>query len=167
MGNMMVRAIFPGSFDPPTNGHINVIDRAAAIFEELIVVISVNSQKKYFFTAEERLEMLKEVLSGYKNVRIAIWDNLIVKFAEIQKAKLIVRGVRSLTDFAYEMELAMINKGLKSDIDTFFIPTDSKYSLQRSSAIKELAAFGGDISTMVPPVVEKELKKRFNTTSAK
>ena len=159
----MVRAIFPGSFDPPTNGHLNVISRASEIFEELMVVISVNPQKSCFFTPEERCKMMETILSGYKNVRIYIWDKLIVDFASIHKAKLIVRGVRSLTDFAYELELAMINKGLKSEIDTFFIPTDSKYSLQRSSAIKELASFGGDISNMVPKIVEEALKKRFSS----
>ena len=161
----MVRAIFPGSFDPPTNGHLNVINRASEIFEELLVVISVNRQKKYFFSPEERRDMMENILTGYENVRIHIWDKLIVEFAAMHSAKLIVRGVRSLTDFAYELELAMINKGLKSEIDTFFIPTDSKYSLQRSSAIKELASFGGDISTMVPKIVEEALKKRFNTPS--
>jgi len=161
MGKVMVKAIFPGSFDPPTNGHLNVIERAAKIFEELLVVISVNPQKKYFFTAEERYEMMQSILSGYDNVHLHIWDKLIVEFASRNGAKVIVRGVRSLTDFAYELELSMINKGLKSEIDTFFVPTDSKYSLQRSSAIKELASFGGDISNMVPAIVEKELKKRF------
>jgi len=161
MGKVMVKAIFPGSFDPPTNGHLNVIERSAKIFEELLVVISVNPQKKYFFTAEERYEMMQNILSGYDNVHLHIWDKLIVEFASRNGAKVIVRGVRSLTDFAYELELSMINKGLKSEIDTFFVPTDSKYSLQRSSAIKELASFGGDISNMVPAIVEKELKKRF------
>jgi len=158
----MVRAIFPGSFDPPTNGHINVIHRASEIFEEVMVVISVNPSKTCFFTPEERLEMMKNILKEYKNVQIYIWKKLIVDFASIHNAKLIVRGVRSLTDFAYELELSMINKGLKADIDTFFIPTDSKYSLQRSSAIKELASFGGDISNMVPKIVEEALKKRFS-----
>ena len=157
----MVKAIFPGSFDPPTNGHLNVIERAATIFEELLVVISVNPQKKYFFTAEERYGMMKTILSGYSNVHLHIWDKLVVDFAAMNGARVIVRGIRSLTDFAYELELSMINKGLKSEIDTFFIPTDPKFSLQRSSAIKELASFGGDISGMVPELVEKELKKRF------
>ncbi|MCP5515255.1 MAG: pantetheine-phosphate adenylyltransferase [Spirochaetales bacterium] len=157
----MVKAVFPGSFDPPTNGHLNVIERAAKIFEEVLVVISVNPQKKFFFTAEERYEMMKSILARYENVHLHIWDKLIVEFAANNGAKVIVRGVRSLTDFAYELELSMINKGLNPEIDTFFIPTDSKYSLQRSSAIKELASFGGNISNMVPEIVEKELKKRF------
>ncbi len=161
MGKVMVKAVFPGSFDPPTNGHLNVIERAAKIFEEVLVVISVNPQKKFFFTAEERYGMMKSILSGYENVHLHIWDKLIVEFAAMNGAKVIVRGVRSLTDFAYELELSMINKGLNPEIDTFFIPTDSKYSLQRSSAIKELASFGGNISNMVPEIVEKELKKRF------
>jgi pantetheine-phosphate adenylyltransferase len=105
--------------------------------------------------------MMKSILARYENVHLHIWDKLIVEFAANNGAKVIVRGVRSLTDFAYELELSMINKGLNPEIDTFFIPTDSKYSLQRSSAIKELASFGGNISNMVPEIVEKELKKRF------
>lgn len=156
-----VKAIFPGSFDPTTMGHLNVIERASKIFGELLVVISVNPQKKYFFTAEERYSMLKQILENYENVHLHIWDKLIVDFASRNGANIIVRGVRSLTDFAYELDLSMINKGLKSNIDTLFIPTDSKHSLQRSSAIKELASLGGDISNMVPEIVEKELKKRF------
>ena len=161
----MVKAIFPGSFDPPTNGHLNVIERASRIFEELAVVISVNTQKKYFFTAEERYNMLSKIFEHYDNVHLHIWDKLIVDFAEKAGAKVIVRGVRTLIDFGYELELSMINKGLNSEIDTFFIPTDSKYSLLRSSAIKELASFGGDISNMVPEIVESELKKRFSSAS--
>jgi pantetheine-phosphate adenylyltransferase len=161
----MVKAIFPGSFDPPTNGHINVIERASKIFEELIVVISVNPNKKYFFNAEERYEMLKEILKDYDNVHLHMWDKLIVDFAEKKGAKVIVRGIRSLMDFSYELELSMINKGLKSHIDTLFIPTDSRYSLLRSSAIKDLASFGGDISEMVPKIVETAIKDRLQMSS--
>ena len=161
----MVKAIFPGSFDPPTNGHINVIERASRIFEELIVVISVNPQKKYFFNAEERYKMLEEIIKKYENVHLHMWDQLIVDFAEKKGAKVIVRGIRSLNDFAYELELSQINKGLKSHIDTLFIPTDPRYSLLRSSAIKELASFGGDISQMVPENVEKAIKERLAMSS--
>jgi pantetheine-phosphate adenylyltransferase len=161
----MVKAIFPGSFDPPTNGHINVIERASVIFEELIVVISVNPNKKYFFNAEERYEMLKEILKDYDNVHLHMWDKLIVDFAEKKGAKVIVRGIRSLMDFSYELELSMINKGLKSHIDTLFIPTDTRYSLLRSSAIKDLASFGGDISGMVPGIVETAIKNRLEMSS--
>jgi len=161
----MVKAIFPGSFDPPTNGHINVIKRASKIFEELIVVISVNPQKKYFFDAEERYAMLKEIIKDFDNVHLHMWDKLIVDFAEKKGAKVIVRGIRALNDFAYELELSQINKGLKPKIDTLFIPTDPRFSLLRSSAIKELASFGGDISRMVPENVEKAIKKRLNMSS--
>ncbi len=161
----MVKAIFPGSFDPPTNGHINVIKRASKIFEELIVVISVNPQKKYFFDAEERYAMLEEIIKDFDNVHLHMWDKLIVDFAEKKGAKVIVRGIRALNDFAYELELSQINKGLKPKIDTLFIPTDPRFSLLRSSAIKELASFGGDISRMVPENVEKAIKKRLNMSS--
>ncbi|MCQ2603749.1 MAG: pantetheine-phosphate adenylyltransferase [Spirochaetia bacterium] len=159
----MPKVIFPGSFDPVTNGHLNVIDRAVKIFDKVEVVISVNPQKNYFFSVEERFEMLSALTAHYDNVHISVWDKLIVDFADKVGIYLFIRGVRSLNDFAYEFELSLMNRGLNHKIDTVFIPTDSEYSLLRSSAIKELAYFGGDVSKMVPPIVEKALKAKFNT----
>jgi len=153
--------MFPGSFDPPTNGHLNLIKRAASIFEELFVVIAVNNQKKTLFSSQERYEMMSLLLKDYTNVTVKLWDSLIVKFAEQNHVKVMVRGVRALVDFGYEFELAMTNKELSPDVDVLFMPTDPKYFVLRSSAIKEIALLDGDISTMVPPEVASALKERL------
>lgn len=157
----MVSAVFPGSFDPPTNGHINIIDRATKIFNKLYVVLSVNPEKKYFFNENERMRFLRETFRNNANIEVYMWDNLIVEFARKHDIHTIIRGVRALTDFEYEFELSMLNKGLNSDIETILMPTDPKYFVLRSSAIKELAMFGGDVSTMVPPVVSEALLERY------
>jgi pantetheine-phosphate adenylyltransferase len=157
----MLRALFPGSFDPPTNGHLNIIQRCAVIYDELDVVIAVNVSKNYTFSAEERYEMMVELVRDYPNVRVHLWDRLIVEFAERSNAKLMIRGVRALDDFEYEFELSMINKGLNPNIETIMMPTDPRYFVLRSSAIKELARLNGDISTMVPEIVAKRLKEKL------
>ncbi len=153
--------MFPGSFDPPTNGHLNLIKRASLIFQELYVVIAVNNQKNTLFSAQERYEMMSLLLKGYSNVTVKLWDSLIVKFAEENHVKVMLRGVRALVDFGYEFELAMTNKELSPNVDILFMPTDPKYFVLRSSAIKEIALLDGDISTMVPPVVASALKQRL------
>lgn len=157
----MIKAMFPGSFDPPTNGHMNLIKRAALIFEELYVVIAVNNQKKTLFSSQERYEMMSLLLKDYSNVTVKLWDNLIVKFAEQNHVKVMIRGVRALVDFGYEFELAMTNKELSPDVDILFMPTDPKYFVLRSSAIKEIALLDGDIGAMVPPEVAYALKERL------
>jgi len=154
----MIKAIFPGSFDPPTNGHLNLIQRAAELWDEVDVVIAVNAMKKYTFDAEERVDMMKRLVAGYANVKVAVWDKLIVDYAEKEGAKILIRGVRALADFTYEFELSMVNKGLKPGIETIFMPTDPKYFVLRSSVIKELAALDGDISSMVPVIVAEALR---------
>lgn len=157
----MIKAMFPGSFDPPTNGHMNLIERASSIFEELYVVIAVNNQKNTLFSSQERYEMMSLLLKDYSNVTVKLWDKLVVKFAEKNHVKVMVRGVRALVDFGYEFELAMTNKELSPDVDIMFMPTDPKYFVLRSSAIKEIALLDGDISTMVPPEVASALKQRL------
>jgi len=157
----MLRALMPGSFDPPTNGHLNLIERARRIYDEIDVVIAVNPNKGYTFTADERFEMMKELVGEYENVRVHLWDKLIVKFAEKVGARIMIRGVRALADFGYEFELSMINKGLNPQVETIFMPTDPQYFVLRSTSIKELARLGGDISTMVPPVVAEALHERL------
>jgi pantetheine-phosphate adenylyltransferase len=151
----MKAAVFPGSFDPPTNGHLNIIHRASSIFDRLFVVVSANPAKKSFFTADKRAGLLKDMVQYIPNVEVFVWDKLIVDFARTHEAKVLIRGVRALTDFGYEFELALVNKGLGPDIETLFIPTDSKYFVLRSSFIKELAMLETDISSMVPKNVEK------------
>ncbi|MFP4376647.1 MAG: pantetheine-phosphate adenylyltransferase [Spirochaetales bacterium] len=163
----MLRALFPGSFDPPTNGHLNILERASQIFDAIDVVVAVNPNKSYTFDAEERERMMQRMVSAFQNVEVHIWDQLIVKFAERVGARVMIRGVRALADFAYEFELSMINKGLNAQVETFFIPTDSKYFVLRSTSIKELARLGGDISTMVPTYVADALRERLGPEARK
>ena len=158
----MLKAVFPGSFDPPTLGHINIIERASTIFDELVVVIAENRQKKYLFSIEERLCMIKELISPIKNASCTSWDSLIVDFMKKEGIRLIVRGVRSMEDFSSEFDLSMLNKSINPNIETFFMTTDSKFIVLRSSLIKELASFHGDVSHFVPPLVADALENKFS-----
>jgi len=157
----MMKAALPGSFDPPTSGHINIINRAASIFDELTVVIAENKQKKYLFSAEERASMIKELVKDMKNVTVVIWDKLIVDFLHKNGIKLLVRGVRGLEDFTYEFDLSMMNRTLDPSIETIFMTTDPEFFVIRSSSIKELASFHGNLHGMVPPLVAKALKDKY------
>ena len=158
----MITAVFPGSFDPPTYGHLNIIERARTIFGRLHVVVAINKGKHCLFSSEERVQMLEELTSQWDNVRVSTWDTLIVDYAKGPEASVLVRGVRNIGDFSYEFDLALLNRGLDSKVETVFIPTDPKYFVLSSSSIKELAHFGGDISTMVPPLVAEALAKKFS-----
>ena len=155
-------AIYPGSFDPITTGHLNIIERARTIFGRLHVVVAINKGKHCLFSSEERVQMLEELTSQWDNVRVSTWDTLIVDYAKGHEASVLVRGVRNIGDFSYEFDLALLNRGLDSKVETVFIPTDPKYFVLSSSSIKELAHFGGDISTMVPPLVAEALAKKFS-----
>lgn len=155
----MLRALMPGSFDPPTNGHLNLIERAVKIYDHLDIVVAQNSQKTYTFAAEERLEMMKALTEKWDTVHVHIWDRMIVEFARKVGARIMIRGVRALSDFSYEFELSMLNKGLDPEIETIFMPTDAQYFVLRSSAIKELVRLGGDVSAMVPSLVEDRLRR--------
>jgi pantetheine-phosphate adenylyltransferase len=157
----MFKAVFPGSFDPPTLGHFNIVERASAVFDEVAVVVAENRQKKYLFGSQERLEMMEEMVKPWKNVRCFIWDSLIVDFMKQENIRLLIRGVRGMDDFSYEFELSMMNKALYPHIETLFMTTDPRYIVLRSSSIKELASFHGDVSLMVPPLVADALKKKF------
>lgn len=157
----MVKAVYPGSFDPPTFGHLNIIERARTIFSEIHVVVAVNSEKKYLFSEEERVELLREMVRPWDNVFVHSWNSLIVEYARRIEARVLIRGVRNLADFSYEFDLAMMNRGLNREIDTVFLSTAPEYFVLRSSAIKELAALGGDVSTMVPSSVAAALWKKF------
>jgi pantetheine-phosphate adenylyltransferase len=157
----MLKAAFPGSFDPPTLGHLNIIQRAAAMFDELLVVVAENRQKKYLFSAEERVSIIEDLVKDRNNVSVAVCDTLIVDFLQQRDIKLLVRGVRGVDDFSYEFELSMMNKTLDPRIETIFMTTDPEYFVLRSSSIKELASFHGNISGMVPPQVAEALKAKF------
>ena len=157
----MFKAVFPGSFDPATMGHLNIIERASALFDELVVIIAENRQKKYFFSSEERLSMMKELVKPWGNISVITWDSLIVNYMKKENIRLLVRGVRGMDDFSYEFELSMMNKALHPNIETLFMTTDPKYFVLRSSTIRELASFHGDLSGMVPPLVAEALKKKY------
>jgi len=157
----MVKAVLPGTFDPPTLGHMNVIKRAAKLFDTLYVMIAVNELKQCFFTEDERLEMMQHLLSEYQNIQVLTWKGLVVNFCKDYQVPVILRGVRALADFGYEFELAMTNKQLFPDIEIMFLPTDPKYFVLRSSQIKEMAAHGADISKMVPSYVVKKVHQKM------
>jgi len=159
----MMKAAFPGSFDPPTLGHLNIVQRAARIFDQLLVVVAENKQKKYLFSADERADMMRRLAADYDNVTVTVCDSLIVDFLRKEDIKLLVRGVRGMDDFSYEFELSMVYKALDPDIETLFMTTDPEYFVLRSSSIKEIAAFQGNVSEMVPPLVAEALGKKYQT----
>lgn len=155
-------AMLPGSFDPPTLGHLDIIKRSAKLYEKLYVVVAYNIHKKTLFSADERKEMLQALLSDYKNIEVVVHSGLVIDFAKEKNIGVMIRGVRALVDFGYEFELAMTNKQLYPEIEVLFLPTSPNYFLLRSSQIKELAFYGADIETMVPPIVAKAIKERFD-----
>jgi pantetheine-phosphate adenylyltransferase len=157
----MLKAAFPGSFDPPTLGHLNIIQRAASIFDEIVVVVAENRQKKYLFSACERVSMMREITKDRKNISAVAWDSLIVDFMRKNDIRLLIRGVRGMEDFSYEFELSMMNRALDSHIETIFMTTDPEYFVLRSSSVKEVASFHGNISGMVPPLVADALRAKF------
>ena len=157
----MTKAVFPGSFDPMTNGHINIIQRAAKLFDEIDVVIDVNDDKKYLFSTEERLSLVQELIMPFRNVSVHVWDGLIVEYAKQTGAKVLIRGIRNMNDFSYEFDLSLMNHNLNPEVETLYIPTDQKFLLLKSSAIKELAKLGGDVSGMVPENVKKALERKY------
>lgn len=157
----MVKAVFPGSFDPPTYGHLNIIERGAVLFDSLDIVVAVNSKKTPLLSPEEIKNLLEEQLRsmGLKQVRVTTYDGLVVDYCRSVGAAVLLRGVRSAADFDYEFELSILNKQLNESVETVLIPTEPKFFVLRSSTIKELLNLGGDISAMVPPEVEEALLK--------
>lgn len=157
----MVKAVFAGSFDPPTNGHLDIIKRVSGLFESVDVVVSVNPEKHTMFSEEERVQFLKELIKPFNNVSVHSYKGIIVNYAKEVGAKVLVRGVRSANDFGYEFELALMNQNLNPDIETVFLQSKEKYAIVKSSSIKQLAQFGGDISRMVPSSVAEALSKKY------
>ncbi|MEZ4872452.1 MAG: pantetheine-phosphate adenylyltransferase [Bdellovibrionales bacterium] len=158
----MAKAIYPGSFDPLTLGHIDVIDRLSKVCDELVVLIANSPDKAYLFSAGERHEMAQACLSDWKNVSVDIFDGLTVDYAFNNEANLIVRGVRGASDLEYEMTMATINKKLHPQIETLILPATPEYSFVASRLVKEVAHYKGELSALVPPIVENALKKKYN-----
>ena len=156
----MRRAACPGSFDPVTNGHIDIISRAATLFDEVVVAVGVNKSKNRLFGAEERIEMLEQVCAGFDNVRVASFDGLLTDFCRAEDVVAIVKGLRAVSDFDYELQMAQMNSSL-SGVETVFVPTSPEYSFLASSLVKEVARFGGDVSKLVPPHVLTRLTARL------
>ncbi|OHB67657.1 MAG: pantetheine-phosphate adenylyltransferase [Planctomycetes bacterium RBG_13_60_9] len=160
MEHQFVRAIFPGSFDPITNGHLDVVKRAMRLFDELIIAVGRSPVKNQLFTPEERVEMIAELITDLPGVRVESFEGLTVEYAAKSKADVILRGLRSLTDVQYEFQLAMTNRAV-AGIETVFIMTSEQYGFTSSTLIREIASLGGDLSNLIPPTVQKRLASRF------
>lgn len=162
-----MRAIYPGSFDPVTFGHIDIIERASLLFDNVIVAVSRNPTKNPLFSVKERVEMLKKVVSPYPNVKVDSFEGLTVDYALQRNAKYIVRGLRVISDFEYEFQMALSNKKLTCIVETIFLASKAEYSFISSSTVKEVASFGGSLKCFVPPLVEEKLKEKFMNWSLK
>jgi len=160
---MDITAIYPGTFDPVTNGHIDIIARAARLYNEVIVAVAVNSNKSPLFDISQRVELLEQVTASFDNVRIIGFDNLLVDCAKQQGASVILRGLRAISDFEYEFQLAGMNRRLSPDLETVFLTPAEQYEFISSSMIKEIARLGGDVSSFVPSIVQNQLIKKFDT----
>lgn len=156
----MAGALCPGSFDPVTNGHVDIFARAAAQFDEVVITVVVNPNKQGMFTIDERMEMIREVTAHLPNVRVESWRGLLVDFAKQEGLTAIVKGLRDGNDFSYELQMAQMNRKL-TGVDTFFIATNPAWSFVSSSLVKEVAAYGGDIADLLPPTVHKRLLARL------
>ncbi len=161
----MRRAVCPGSFDPVTNGHLDIISRASRLFDEVVVAVGVNKSKRRLFTAEERMEMLQDVCSGFDNVEVAGFEGLLTTFCAERDIHAIVKGLRAVSDFDYELQMAQMNASL-ADVETVFVPTSPEYSFLASSLVKEVATFGGDVSGLLPASVHQRLVERLHERSA-
>jgi pantetheine-phosphate adenylyltransferase len=152
--------VSPGSFDPVTNGHLDIIDRSSRLYDEVIVAVLINTSKRGLFTVEERLDMLREVTAPYPNVRVESFHGLLVDFCRAQGAGVVVKGLRAVSDFDYELQMAQMNTGL-AGVETLFMPTNPLYSFLSSSLVKDVAKWGGDVSPHVPEVVARRLAERL------
>ncbi|MFH1124189.1 MAG: pantetheine-phosphate adenylyltransferase [Pseudomonadota bacterium] len=154
--------IYPGTFDPITNGHLSILTRALKIFDKLIIAILINPQKVALFSMDERIEMIREVLKDQPNVEVDFFDGLLVDYVVKKKTNVVLRGLRALSDFEYEFQTALMNRKLNREVQTIFLMTDYKWFYISSSIIKEAASMGGDISGLVPATVSRKLRQKFN-----
>ena len=158
---MSVKALYPGTFDPPTNGHVDLIQRGAKLFDHLTVAILVNPVKNPLFTVDERVEMLKEATAGIGNVSVATFDGMMVDFARQQGASPVLRGIRAISDYEHEFQMALMNRRLAPEVETVFLQPAGRYSFVSSRMVKEVFSFGGDVSGLVPSNVLKRLRARI------
>ena len=154
-------AIYPGTFDPITNGHLSILHRALKIFDKLIVTILINPKKVPLFSLDERISMIKDLLKDTPNIEVDSYDGLLVDYAIMKKSRVIIRGLRALSDFEYEFQLSLMNRKLNRDVQSIFLMTDYKWFYTSSSIIKEAASHGGDITGLVPPLVCRKLKEKY------
>ncbi|MBI5740195.1 MAG: pantetheine-phosphate adenylyltransferase [Nitrospirae bacterium] len=158
---MSKTAIYPGTFDPFTNGHIDLMQRTLKIFDEVIVAVAPSYKKQPLFTVKERLHLIRESTKNFKRLRIESFSNLLIKYAQKNRSIAIVRGLRAVSDFEYELQMALMNRRLDSNIETVFMMPSEEYTLLSSTLVKEVASFGGSVKGLVPEVVEKALKEKF------
>ncbi|RCW38230.1 phosphopantetheine adenylyltransferase [Halopolyspora algeriensis] len=156
----MRRAVCPGSYDPVTNGHLDIIERAAGLFDEVVIAVLINKSKNTLFDVDERIEMLREVTTQWPNVRIDSWHGLLVDYCKAHGIGAIVKGLRAVSDFDYELQMAQMNQRL-SGVETLFMSTNPEYSFLASSLVKEVATYGGDVSNLLPPKIEHRLLERL------
>jgi len=161
---MMKRiAIYPGTFDPFTNGHLDLVKRGLRIFDHLIVAIAPSTKKNPLFSTEDRLALIGQALKGYKGVSMEIFDGLLVSYVKENKGIAIIRGLRAVSDFEYELQMALMNRRLSSEIETVFMMPSEEYSYLTATIVKEIASLGGSVKGLVPPVVERALKRKYRT----
>lgn len=156
-------AIYPGTFDPITNGHLDILERALKLFDRVIITVARNTSKKPMFSAEERLELIKAAVKNFDHVEIEYFDGLLVEYAHKKNASAVVRGLRAISDFEYEFQMALMNRKLDDSLETVFLMPNEKYTYLNSSIIREIARFGRDVSDLVPPVVQDALLKKVGS----
>lgn len=154
-------AVYPGSFDPITNGHVDIINRGLRIFEEIIVAVLENPKKESLFSTKERIAMINSIYQNEKNVEVKAFEGLLVEFVKKNKAKIVMRGLRAISDFEYEFQMALMNKKLDSKIETFFMVPSLKYSFLSSKLVKEVCMLGGSLSGLIAPQIEKSIMEKF------
>ncbi|RJO65509.1 MAG: pantetheine-phosphate adenylyltransferase [Candidatus Omnitrophota bacterium] len=164
---IVTKAIYPGTFDPLTYGHIDIIRRAREIFPEIIVAVAKNPGKKPLFSVKERVRMLKEATAGISGVIVTEFDGLVVQFARRHNAKVLIRGIRMISDFEYEFQMALTNRKLASDVETIFLMPHEAFSYLSSKLLKEAASLGADLSSFVPKAIERSLKRKLNENKRK
>lgn len=162
-----MKAIYPGSFDPITLGHLDIVERANRIFENLTILVLDNPRKEYTFTLEERYNMVKEAVKDFKGISVDCYSGLLIDYMKKNQFKVIIRGMRAVTDFEYELQMALANRKLFPEIETIFFISDERFSFLSSSLVKEVAMYGGDVKMWVPPNVEKALREKITIKEGK